>query len=177
MKRRVNALVLLIVLSVLGPALATGEAGGHRSPSNDVVLYELNEQAQFTVDKGRLHRVAMSGLEGKARLGTPLCTEDLMDHAEKVFKARQRLLKAARSDLRAAEALAADAEQDDDVVGFHAQQAVEKSGGDRGLWVGNPVHARRQLPPRCLGWPSRAGTRCARKPFALPREPRQYGAK
>jgi len=93
MKRRVNALVLLIVLSVLGPALATGEAGGHRSPSNDVVLYELNEQAQFTVDKGRLHRVAMSGLEGKARLGTPLCTEDLMDHAEKVFKARQRTVK------------------------------------------------------------------------------------
>ena len=38
-----------------------------------------------------------------------------------------RLLRAARSDLRAAEALAADAQQEDDVVGFHAQQAVEKA--------------------------------------------------
>jgi HEPN domain-containing protein len=38
-----------------------------------------------------------------------------------------RLLRAARSDLRAAQALAADAEQENDVVGFHAQQAVEKS--------------------------------------------------
>jgi len=38
-----------------------------------------------------------------------------------------RLLRAARSDLRAAGALAADAEQENDVVGFHAQQAVEKS--------------------------------------------------
>jgi HEPN domain-containing protein len=39
----------------------------------------------------------------------------------------QRLLKAARSDLRAADALAPDAEQGNDVVGFHAQQAVEKA--------------------------------------------------
>lgn len=38
----------------------------------------------------------------------------------------QRLLKAARSDLRAAEVLAADPEQGDDVIGFHVQQAVEK---------------------------------------------------
>jgi HEPN domain-containing protein len=38
-----------------------------------------------------------------------------------------RLLKAARSDLRAAKALAADAEQENDVIGFHAQQALEKS--------------------------------------------------
>lgn len=38
-----------------------------------------------------------------------------------------RLLMAARSDLRALEALAADPEQENDVVGFHAQQAVEKS--------------------------------------------------
>lgn len=33
----------------------------------------------------------------------------------------------AASDLSAARALAPDADQDDDVVGFHAQQAVEKS--------------------------------------------------
>ena len=45
---------------------------------------------------------------------------------EELEEAR-RLLKAARSDLRAAGALAADAEQENDVVGFHAQQAVEKS--------------------------------------------------
>jgi hypothetical protein len=45
---------------------------------------------------------------------------------EELEEAR-RLLKAARSDRRAAGALAADAEQENDVVGFHAQQAVEKS--------------------------------------------------
>jgi len=39
----------------------------------------------------------------------------------------QRLLRAARSDLRAVKALAGDSEQENDVVGFHAQQAVEKA--------------------------------------------------
>ena len=38
-----------------------------------------------------------------------------------------RLLRAARSDLRALHLLAADPEQSNDVVGFHAQQAVEKA--------------------------------------------------
>ncbi len=38
-----------------------------------------------------------------------------------------RLLRKARSDLAAAHALAGDADQADDVVGFHVQQAVEKS--------------------------------------------------
>ena len=38
-----------------------------------------------------------------------------------------RLLTAARSDLRAAKALAADTDQANDVIGFHAQQAVEKA--------------------------------------------------
>jgi HEPN domain-containing protein len=38
-----------------------------------------------------------------------------------------RLLTAARSDLRAANALAADPDQANDVIGFHAQQAVEKA--------------------------------------------------
>ena len=37
------------------------------------------------------------------------------------------LLRKAASDLSAARALARDADQQDDVVGFHAQQAVEKS--------------------------------------------------
>jgi HEPN domain-containing protein len=36
-------------------------------------------------------------------------------------------LTAARSDIRAAKALAADADQSNDVIGFHAQQAVEKA--------------------------------------------------
>lgn len=36
-------------------------------------------------------------------------------------------MRAARSDLRAVRLLAADAEQGNDVIGFHAQQAVEKA--------------------------------------------------
>ena len=43
------------------------------------------------------------------------------------FEEAKRLLTAARSDLRAAELLAGDAAQGNDVVGFHVQQAVEKS--------------------------------------------------
>ena len=86
MKARVSSIVLLVVFSVLGLMLRASEAGDHASSGKDVVLYELNEQAQFTVDhKGRPHRVAASGLEGKARRGTPLCTEKLMAHAELVF--------------------------------------------------------------------------------------------
>ena len=54
--------------------LRSSEAGGRGPFFRDVVLYELNEQAQFTVVAERLHRVAMSGLEGKARRGTPLCS-------------------------------------------------------------------------------------------------------
>lgn len=38
-----------------------------------------------------------------------------------------RLLGAARSDQRALEVLATDPQQGNDVVGFHAQQAVEKA--------------------------------------------------
>jgi hypothetical protein len=38
-----------------------------------------------------------------------------------------QLLKAARADLRAANVLATDPEQADEVVGFHVQQAVEKA--------------------------------------------------
>jgi HEPN domain-containing protein len=37
------------------------------------------------------------------------------------------MLTAARSDLRAARLLATDAQQSGDVIGFHAQQAVEKA--------------------------------------------------
>jgi len=86
-------IVLLAAVSALGPMLRSSEAGGRGPFFRDVVLYELNEQAQFTVVAERLHRVAMSGLEGKARRGTPLCTEELMVHAEKLFMARQLTMK------------------------------------------------------------------------------------
>ena len=94
MKTRTRAVALLVVTWVLGPALAPSEARGFRPSSPDVVLYELNEEARFTVDNnGRAHRVASSGLEGKAKVGTPLCPAGLMQHAEQVFKARQRRVR------------------------------------------------------------------------------------
>ncbi len=43
------------------------------------------------------------------------------------FEVAGLLLRKAASDLLAARALARDTDQQDDVVGFHAQQAVEKS--------------------------------------------------
>lgn len=46
------------------------------------VLYELNEEAEFTPSN---HRVAKSGLEGKAKRGTPICPEGLMAYAEAFF--------------------------------------------------------------------------------------------
>jgi HEPN domain-containing protein len=39
----------------------------------------------------------------------------------------ERLLRSARADLHALRALAADATQANEIIGFHAQQAVEKS--------------------------------------------------
>lgn len=65
----------LMLAAVMGPAPAS-------ATGNDAVLYELNEQAQFTENN---HRVATSGLEGKARRGTPLCPEGLMAYAEVLF--------------------------------------------------------------------------------------------
>jgi len=86
MKTRVSSIALLVAFSVLGLTLRTSEAGDHASPGKDVVLYELNEQARFTVDhKKRPHRVAASGLEGKAMRGTALCPDGLMAYAEFVF--------------------------------------------------------------------------------------------
>ena len=93
MKTRTRAVALLVMTWLFGPALAPGEANGFRPFGPDVVLYELNEEARFTVDNGRVHRVASSGLEGKAKIGTPLCPAALMQHAEQVFKARQRRVK------------------------------------------------------------------------------------
>jgi hypothetical protein len=78
MKMRVSSLVLWVVFAALG----TSEADDHGSPGKAVVLYELSEQAQITPEK---HRIASSGLEGKARRGTPLCPEGLMAYAETFF--------------------------------------------------------------------------------------------
>jgi HEPN domain-containing protein len=52
----------------------------------------------------------------------------------------RRLMTAARSDLRAAKLLATDDEQSADVIGFHAQQAVEKA--IKAVLVGSdlPIH-------------------------------------
>ena len=96
MKTGVGVIVLLAMVLGLGPTLSSSEAGGRRPSPKDVVLYELNEQARFTVKNGHLHREASSGIEGKAGRGTPLCPEELIAHAERVFKARQRTVKDAR---------------------------------------------------------------------------------
>ena len=106
MKTPRRAIALLAVTWMLGPALASSAASGFRPSSQDVVLYELNEQVRFEErvsddlkekqrhrKEKRLHRVASSGLEGKAEVGTPLCPAALMQHAEQVFRARQRRVK------------------------------------------------------------------------------------
>lgn len=93
MNTRIVWMVLVAAASVLGPMLRSSEAGGRGPLFRDVVLYELNEQAQFVPDDNPRHRVATSGLEGKARVGTPLCTTELMDHAYNVFRARNRIVK------------------------------------------------------------------------------------
>jgi hypothetical protein len=84
MRTRVSSLVLLVVLSVLGPTVATSEANeDEAAPRPDAVLYELMEEAQFTPDG---FRVARSALEGKAGHGSPLCPEALQGYAKKFFK-------------------------------------------------------------------------------------------
>jgi hypothetical protein len=97
MKTRVGVIVLLVAVSVLGPTFQWSEAGGGRPSHRDVVLYELNEQAQLIFDavdpQKPPRRVASSGLQGKARLGTPVCTVELMAHAESFFRTRNRSVK------------------------------------------------------------------------------------
>jgi hypothetical protein len=82
-------MVLLAAASVLGPMLGSSEAGGRGPLFRDVVLYELNEQAQIALDPSDPtkppQRIASSGLEGKARRGTPLCSERLMAYAEAFY--------------------------------------------------------------------------------------------
>src|SRR5882724_10449498 len=84
MKTRVSALVPFVVFATLG----TSEADDHGFPDKAVVLYELNEQAQITATK---HRIASSGLEGKASRGTPLCSETLMAYAETFYLVHFRI--------------------------------------------------------------------------------------
>src|SRR5882724_831811 len=81
MNMRMSSIVLLAAVSVLGPMLRSSDAGGRGPFFGDVVLYELNEQAHFTATS----RVATSGLEGKARRGTPLCPAHLMAYAEAFY--------------------------------------------------------------------------------------------
>ena len=50
MNMRMSSIVLLAAASVLGPMLRSSEAGGRSPLFRDVVLYELNEQAQLVVD-------------------------------------------------------------------------------------------------------------------------------
>jgi hypothetical protein len=115
MKMRMGWIVLLAAVSVLGPMLRSSHAGGRGPLFRDVVLYELNEQAQIVVDPQKPdepHRVATSGLEGKARRGTPLCSEQLMAYAEAFYKevfgiavqdaSRCRVVAFGRSDLNLA---------------------------------------------------------------------------
>ena len=88
MNTRMGWMVLLAAASVLGPMLRSSGAG-ERGPFRDVVLYELNEQAQIVVEPERPEqppqRIARSGLEGKARRGTPLCPEHLIAYAEAFY--------------------------------------------------------------------------------------------
>ena len=89
MKTRMGWMVMLATAAVLGPMPGSSEAGGRGPLFRDVVLYELNEQAKIVVDPENLqkppHRIATSGLEGKARRGTPLCSERLIAYAEKFY--------------------------------------------------------------------------------------------
>jgi hypothetical protein len=89
MNMRMGWIVLLAAVSALGPMLRSSEAGGRGPLFRDVVLYELNEQARFVIDPQNPQlppqRVATSGLEGKARRGTPLCPEHLMAYAETFY--------------------------------------------------------------------------------------------
>jgi hypothetical protein len=85
--------MVLLAAAVLGLMARSSEAGGRGPFFRDVVLYELNEQAQFVPPDDPHRRVATSGLEGKARVGTPVCTAEMMDHAHNVFRARNRIVK------------------------------------------------------------------------------------
>jgi hypothetical protein len=89
MKTRMGWMVLLAAASVLGPTLPSSEAGGRAPLFRDVVLYELNEQVQIVVDPQKPNkppqRIASSGLEGKARRGTPLCSHQLIAYAEDFY--------------------------------------------------------------------------------------------
>jgi hypothetical protein len=89
MNMRMSSIVLLAAVSVLGPMLRSSDANGRSPFFRDVMLYELNEQAQIVVDPEKPEqppqRAATSGLEGKARRGTPLCPEHLMAYAEAFY--------------------------------------------------------------------------------------------
>jgi hypothetical protein len=79
---RVSSVVLVMGVTLLGPALGTSEAtrgGGESHP--DAVLYELTEHVVLTDEL----RLASSALEGSARRGSALCPEGLQAHAKALF--------------------------------------------------------------------------------------------
>jgi hypothetical protein len=78
----------------------------------DVVVFGQEKARRRSAARGTV-------VERALRDGSSLTLEELEE--------ARRLLKTARSDLRAAETLAPDAQQENDVVGFQSQQAVEKS--------------------------------------------------
>jgi hypothetical protein len=88
MTTRVRALVLVVLFAMLALTIGTSEAtdqGRSIRPSRDVVLYELTERARFADfvpgPDGAVPttRRATSALQGKAKAGTPLCPELLLD--------------------------------------------------------------------------------------------------
>jgi hypothetical protein len=88
MTARVGLLLLFVVLAMPGLTLGTSEAADHGRSMHirrDVVLYELTERAQFAdivagpVGMIPTTRLGTSALQGKAKVGTPLCPEVLLD--------------------------------------------------------------------------------------------------
>jgi hypothetical protein len=87
MTTRVNSLAVLVLFAMLSLQFGRSEATDHgRSirQNRDVVLYELTERAKFDFivrgDKPPIPtRQGTSGLQGKAKAGTPLCPEVLLD--------------------------------------------------------------------------------------------------
>jgi len=80
---RRSSAVLVMGMTLLGPALGTSEANHGGGSQPDAVLYELTEQA---VLQGQQRR-ATASLEGSARRGSPLCPEGLQAYAKAAFAA------------------------------------------------------------------------------------------
>jgi hypothetical protein len=78
---RMSSVVLVIGVTLLGPALGTSEATRDGGSHPDAVLYELSEHVVLTEEL----RLATSALQGSARLGSALCPEGLQAYAKALF--------------------------------------------------------------------------------------------